>query len=201
MGSAASVVLGRAVDEEMTREISPDLLVWAVGARQNIPDIPGLDEQYTLTSLEYLGGTREVRGPRVLVIGAGRVGIEIVEKLAKDGYEVTATKRTDPIGSHMEMITRKLALMRLEKHSNVTLMPHTTVKGFKSDRVEMERDGEALTMEPFQTVILATGMVPGPGPGDGVTALVPNVEIIGDARDVQDIYSATHAGYRLALAY
>jgi cation diffusion facilitator CzcD-associated flavoprotein CzcO len=49
---------------------------------------------------------KPVKGPRVLVIGAGRTGLEIAEKLGAEGFDVTATKRTDPIGSMMEMITK-----------------------------------------------------------------------------------------------
>ena len=69
-----SILLNRTVDAALVREIQPDLVVWATGAIQNIPDIQGLDSQYTMTSLEYFQEEKEIRGPRVLVIGAGRVG-------------------------------------------------------------------------------------------------------------------------------
>jgi pyruvate/2-oxoglutarate dehydrogenase complex dihydrolipoamide dehydrogenase (E3) component len=166
-----------------------------------LPDIQGLDSQYTMTSLEYFRGEKELRGPRVLVIGAGRVGVEIVERLGRDGYEVVATKRTDPIGSMMEMITKTLALKRIGEISKVTIMPHTTVKNFKADGVAMEKDGERIFKEPFQTVILASGMLSEAGPDEEIKKAVSNMEIIGDAKDVKDIYSAIHAGYALALKY
>lgn len=199
--SEATLLMSRAVDEALVKKIQPDLLVWAVGAVQNIPDIKGLEGQYTMTSLEYFEGEKELKGPRVLVIGAGRAGIEIAENLGKDGYDVTATKRTDPIGSMMEMITKNLALARIAQIDNVTLMPHTTVKDFKTDSVEMEKDGEGLSLGPFQTVILASGMRPAQGPSDELANAVPRMEVIGDAVDVQDIFSAVHAGYNLALKY
>jgi NADPH-dependent 2,4-dienoyl-CoA reductase/sulfur reductase-like enzyme len=85
-----------------------------------------------MTSLEYFSGEKPVKGPRVLVIGAGRTGLEIAEKLGAQGLDVTATKRTDPIGSMMEMITKKLTLMHIDQMDNVNLMPHTTVKAFES---------------------------------------------------------------------
>ena len=43
-----------------------------------------------MTSIEYFEGKKEVNGPRVLVIGAGRTGIEIAEKLGKEGYDVVS---------------------------------------------------------------------------------------------------------------
>jgi len=199
--SGASILMNREVEARLLEEQGPDLLVWAAGAIQNIPEIEGLDDQYVMTSIEYFQGDKPVKGPRVLVIGAGRTGIEIAEKLGQEGYDVAATKRTDPIGGMTEMITRKLALMRIGQMKKVSLMPHTAVKAFKPDRVEVERDGERVSLEPFQTVILSSGMLSAPGPDKDMANRVPKIEIIGDAREVQDIFSAVHAGYDLAVRY
>ncbi len=199
--AGVEVILNKEFQASTVEELKPDLLVWAAGAQQNIPDIPGLEKQYFLTSLEYLEGAKEVKGPRVLVIGAGRVGLEIAEKLGKDSYQVVATKRTDPIGSMMEMITKKLALMRIEQLKNVTIMPHTTIKKFLSDGVLAEKDGQEITLDPFQTVILASGMNPVSFLDEKIKEKVQNIEIIGDANQVADIYTAIHSGYELALRY
>jgi 2,4-dienoyl-CoA reductase-like NADH-dependent reductase (Old Yellow Enzyme family)/thioredoxin reductase len=199
--SVASILLNRTVDAALVKELQPDLLVWATGTFQNIPEIPGLGNQYTITALEFFTGEKEVRGSRVLVIGAGRTGLEITEKLGKDGYEVIATKRTDPIGGMMEMITRNLTLMRIGQMPKVTLMPHTTVKAFSPRSVDIEQDDKGMSLEPFQTVVLASGMVSAPAPDEEIGKSVPRIEIIGDARDVQDIFTATQAGYHLAVRY
>jgi 2,4-dienoyl-CoA reductase-like NADH-dependent reductase (Old Yellow Enzyme family)/thioredoxin reductase len=199
--SGASILLNRTTDAALVREIQPDLLVWATGALQNIPEISGLRDQHTMTALEFLRREKEVHGPRALIIGAGRTGIEIAEKLGKEGYEVVATKRTDPIGSMMEMITRKLTLMRIGQMSNVTLMPHTTVKAFFPRTVDIAQDGVGMSLEPFQTVILASGMVSAPEPDEEIRKSVSIIETIGDARNVQDIFTATQAGYQLAQTY
>jgi len=199
--SSAAVLTDQAVDAARVAEHKPDLLVWATGAKQNIPEIQGLDSQSSMTAVDYFGDKKSVNGPRVLVIGAGRTGIEIAERLGAQGLDVTATKRTDPIGSMMEMITKKLTLMRIDQMQNVTLMPHTTVKAFESDRVVMEKDGETLYLDPFDTVILASGMLSAPGPDPEIEKSVATIEVIGDANQVMDIYTAVHAGYELALKY
>jgi len=199
--SGVPILLNRGVDAALVQEIHPDLLVWATGALQHTPGIPGIENQYAMTALEFLSGEKEVHGPRVLVIGAGRTGLEIAEKLGKEGHEVVATKRTDPIGSMMEMITRNIVLARIDQMPKVTLMPHTTVKAFFPNTVDMEQDGARMSLEPFQTVILASGMVSAPAPGEAVTTAVSTLEIIGDAKEVADIYSATQAGYELARRY
>jgi len=199
--SVFSIHMHRPVDENLVKEVGPALLVWAAGAVQNIPDIPGLKDQYTMTAVEYFKGEKAVHGPRVLVIGAGRTGLEISEKLGKEEYEVVATKRTDPIGSMMEMITRNLALKRIEQMPKLTLMPHTTVRAFYAGSVDIEQDGVAMSLEPFQTVILASGMISAPAPEENIRKGVPETTIIGDAAEVLDVFSAMQAGYRLALRY
>jgi 2,4-dienoyl-CoA reductase-like NADH-dependent reductase (Old Yellow Enzyme family)/thioredoxin reductase len=199
--SGATVLLNRTVDAAFVRDAQPDLLVWATGALQNEPQIPGLRDQYTMTALEFFRGEKNARGPRVLVIGAGRTGIELAEKLGREGHEVVATKRTDPIGSMMEMITRNLALKRIREMGNVILMPRTTIKAFLEKTVDVEQDGVRMSLEPFQTLILASGMISAPGPDEEIRNLVSRIEIIGDAREVEDIFSATRAGYELAAKY
>ncbi len=197
----ATIILNNIAYKEVVKRVMPDLVVWATGALPKTPEIPGLEGQYAFPALELLEGKKEVRGPRVLVIGAGRVGLEVAEKLGKEGFEVVATKRTDPVGGMMEMITRKLVLKRINQLANVTLMPHTTVKAFANGSVELEQDGVMMSIEPFQTIILAAGMAPAPGPDEELRNSVPEIETIGDAREVRDIYTAVRAGYRLAQSY
>ncbi|MBN1383197.1 MAG: FAD-dependent oxidoreductase [Deltaproteobacteria bacterium] len=199
--SGVSVLMNQAVDGALVKRLQPDLVIWAVGAFQNIPDIRGLEKQYCLTAVEAFEKAKEIRGPGILVIGAGRAGLELAEKLGKDGYNVTATKRTDPIGSGMSNVTRNLTLKRIDQIPRVTLMPHTTVLSFSDKTVEVEQDGVRMSLEPFDTVILASGMVSMPGPGDDIQEAVSHVEIIGDACEVKDIYSATEAGWQVARKY
>ncbi|MEA3280432.1 MAG: NADH:flavin oxidoreductase [Thermodesulfobacteriota bacterium] len=199
--SGTSILMNRAVDAALVSEVQPDLLVWAIGAVQNIPEIKGLDNQHVMTSIEYFQGKKEIKGPRVLVVGVGQVGIEITEKLGNEGYDVVAIEFTDQIGSMMEMITKKLILMRIKQLEKVTIMPSTTVKEFKADSVVVEKNGEKLSLEPFQSVIMASGMRSAAGPDEEIVNAVTRMEVIGDAREVHDIFSAVHAGYDLALKY
>jgi 2,4-dienoyl-CoA reductase-like NADH-dependent reductase (Old Yellow Enzyme family)/thioredoxin reductase len=195
------VLTGVTVNTALARQLNPDLLIWAVGSVQNVPIIPGMEQQYRLTSIEYLAGEKKIKGPRVLVIGAGKTGLEIAERLGQEGYDVVATKRTDPLGAAMDKITKTLILKRIGEMKNVALLARTTIKSFGKSHVEIEQDGIPKTLEPFQTVVLASGMLPAEGPAEEIRAAVAKIEIIGDAGNTGDIFSATHAGYQLALQY
>ena len=86
--SGTSIFMNRSVDAALIKEIQPDFLVWAVGAVQNIPKIKGLDNQNVMTCIDYFREEKKVKGPRILVIGVGQVGLEVTEKLGKEGYEL-----------------------------------------------------------------------------------------------------------------
>jgi 2,4-dienoyl-CoA reductase-like NADH-dependent reductase (Old Yellow Enzyme family)/thioredoxin reductase len=196
-----NILTGVTVNAALAERMKPDLLVWAAGSVQNIPIIPGIENQYRLTSIEYLTGEKAINGPRVLVIGAGKTGLEITERLGQEGYDVVATKRTDPLGAAMDMITKTLILKRIGDMKNVALLPRTTVKSFGKTHVDVEQDGISKTLEPFQTVVLASGMLPAGGPPEEIRAAVGKIEVIGDAAKAGDIFSAIRAGYQLALRY
>ena len=118
-----------------------DPRVGTSGAGSDIPKIEGLENQYTITAAEVFSAEKEIIGKRVLVIGAGRAGLLIAESLGRNGYEVVATKRDDPIGGMMEGVTRTILLGIIESMPNVSIMPHTTVVAFSSEYVELDLDG------------------------------------------------------------
>jgi NADPH-dependent 2,4-dienoyl-CoA reductase/sulfur reductase-like enzyme len=199
--SGTTVLLNRTVDTALIDQVKPDLLVWACGAEQKVPEISGVDDQYVMTSLAYFEGNKPVRGSRVLVIGAGKTGIEIAAKLGADGYEVVATKRSDPVGGNMDMLSKKLLLMKINQMPKVTLMPHTRVAAFSADGVTVIQDGEESSLPAFDTVILSSGMLSAPGPDSAIAERVSDIRTIGDAQEVRGIFDAVKEGYELACQY
>jgi len=199
--SDAEIMLNTGYTEDILEKVRPDVLVWATGSLPDRPEIPGLEKQNVIAAPEFIKGEKEVAGPRILVIGAGRTGLEIAEGLGGKNFEVVATKRTDPIGGTMPAIEKKLALKRIEKLPDVTLMPRTTINSFNNGTVQITKDGSGMSIEGFQTVILASGMKSAPGPDEKTAGKVPRVEIIGDAGRVSDIFNAVQDGYFLARKY
>lgn len=177
-----------------------DHYIVATGSRQKFPDIKGLETQNTMTSLEFFEKTKQVTGKRILIIGAGMVGIEAAEVLADQGYDVVITKRTDTIANDMEMITKKLMLKRLEQKENLLISPNTTLTEFSDDTVTFQTNGETGEWSSFDTVIIASGMEPENDLYQQLQADGKSVQVIGDANNPEDIYAATQAGYNAAIA-
>ena len=174
-------------------------VIVATGSRQRIAEIENLETQYWMTSLTFFENPQQVRGKRVLIVGAGMVGMEAAELLVDKGFSVTATKRTDTIANDMEMITKKLMLKRLGGNPLMAIMPETTVLAFEKNGVRIRHRGEEKTLPPFDTVIIASGMEPEQQLAHSLRDAGLAVTLIGDADHPADIYTATQAGYRAAL--
>jgi len=171
-----------------------DHVIIATGSKQRIPEIPGLDSQFRITSLEFFEKPDLVRGERILIIGAGMVGVEAAELLSERGFDVTATKRSDTIANDMEMITRKLLLRRLDVRDNVALLPRTEVLAFIPEGVRIRIEGMEETLPSFDTVIIAAGTTPEAEVHELLKARGIDALLIGDARMPADIFSATRSG-------
>ncbi len=179
---------------------SYDIVFVANGSKQFVPTIKGMENENTLTSLEYFKGQKSVSGKRVLIIGAGMVGMEAAENLANGGKEVVVTKRGEDIANDMEPITKKLMMMRL-KDKDIKILTKTKILSFEKDGVLYEKAGVVDKMPKFDTVIFATGLVSDESVKEYLESLGISHKLIGDAKNVANIYEATKEGYEAAVNY
>ena len=199
--SSVKVVLNTEADTQLLESEKPELVIIAAGASPNLPEIEGLNSQYWITGVDFFSQKKPVKGNRVLIIGAGMIGVEAAEILSSEGKTVVATKRTDTIANDMEPITKAMTIKKLTERDNMKLMPKTTVKKFTDKGVEVVSNGEKITLEPFDTVILTAGMNPNNELYNKIKDKFEYVEIIGDSDKPQNIFAATQAGYEAAKNY
>ncbi len=188
------VLCRQPVDEAYLAKVRPQLLIWAAGSEQLVPPIPGLDETPRLASLEFYLEGKRLPGKSVLVLGGGMVGVEAAETLAQEGYEPTIVEMLPELARDMEKVSRTLALKRLAENPAVTTLVGTTVARFERDAVVL-RSGEGERRLPaFDWVLVATGLRSRPVP-EGLAALVPEIRVVGDARQPGDVEAASREGY------
>ncbi len=192
--SGAVIHTGTTVSAELIERESPNVVILATGARQRRPQIDGLKGQEVLTSFEFFENTEKVTGNRILVLGAGMVGLEVAEMLLARGKTVVACRRSATIGADMDPISRKMMLKRIGDHPNLILMSGTTLRAFTDDGVEANHDGEEIMLEPFDTVILCSGMEPEISLVDDLQDFSGDVIVIGDAEDPSNIDHAFGQG-------
>ncbi|MDO8055878.1 MAG: FAD-dependent oxidoreductase [Candidatus Hermodarchaeota archaeon] len=144
-------------------ELSYDALVLATGARPATPPIKGLDAPHvhrlhTLKDAKQLQ-EKAKKGKKVVIIGAGLVGLETAEALHSLGLEVTVVEFLDQVLPAMldeEMAALVQAAMEAE---GIDLKLSTAAKTVTTSQVLIaDRATETETKIDAEIVVVATGV-------------------------------------------
>ncbi|MEA2103588.1 MAG: NAD(P)/FAD-dependent oxidoreductase [Candidatus Cloacimonadota bacterium] len=171
-----------------------NIAVLATGSQPAVPKIEGLDKFYWAEILleENLPGNKNV-----LIIGGGLIGVDIATALIPKNNKVTIVKRTTDFGEDMEMISKKLSLAIMKKNQTV-FSDHTNIKEIDGATVYAEKNGEQITFENIDLIVVSTGMKSYNPLEEKLKGKIPIYEI-GDAKEVGDAQSAINEGYELAM--
>ena len=167
-----------------------DVIVAALGARPSLPPIPGVEGAMGAEAA-YLAP--EKVGERVVILGAGLVGIELGLFLAGLGRKVTLLEAKDgPTVDPNSMHT--LAIMQEMPRRGVALQTGVRVTGIDAAGVTTA-DGRSF---PADTVIAATGQKPLMEEGAAFYDCAPEFHQIGDCLSPRNVFSATQEAFTAA---
>uniref|UniRef100_A0A7C3YMJ8 NADH:flavin oxidoreductase n=1 Tax=Geoglobus ahangari TaxID=113653 RepID=A0A7C3YMJ8_9EURY len=139
--------------EKEIAEIKPDIVVVAIGAEHDVPDIPGIER--AVKAVDVLTGKVEV-GQKVVILGGGRIGCELALHLAYTGKDVTILEILPEIASDVER-NYAFALIRELKSRNVKWICNFKAEKIDEDKVIGTSEGKKLEIA-FDSIVLATGM-------------------------------------------
>ncbi|MBW2267779.1 MAG: FAD-dependent oxidoreductase [Deltaproteobacteria bacterium] len=142
-------------------------------------------------------------GNRVVVIGGGLVGVELAEFMARRGRQVTVLEESGWLATEMAH-PRRARVLEEVRQAGVCLETNARVLEIGAEDVRFEcRGGDgvpATQTVAADTVVVATGLVPNPGPAERLRAAGIELVEIGDATGVGYIEGAIHDGFHAALA-
>jgi pyruvate/2-oxoglutarate dehydrogenase complex dihydrolipoamide dehydrogenase (E3) component len=199
------------------RELRFHRAVIATGARAGAPSIPGLDQADYLTN-ETVFTLTELPG-RFLVLGAGPVGCEVAQAMARFGARVTLINRGRQILPREDADAAGVVGRAMESHGVRILHGATVVRAERRGDVralDVESDGGAETLE-GDALLVAVGRAPnveglgleaaGVGyDGRGVTVndrlrtINPRIYAVGDVCSSYKFTHASDAQARLVVA-
>lgn len=196
-GLGVRVEAGRSSWRDALPEEDWEGVVAACGSEPVIPSLPGVELSHNLEAREVL--LEHVRpGKRVLVVGAGLVGMETADYLLARGHEVTVVEEAEtppvsPLTSHGYYLHRRL------RDEARLLLGARVIKVTASGAVIRRVGGVEEEVE-ADSVVWAVGSVPRREPLQAAAELGLKTESAGDAVEPRRLLEAVHEGAAAARA-
>ena len=154
--------------EEMLLDGNFDSVILCTGGVPVKPPIPGIDGPNIYMAEDVLLGqipamiadpNLPLPGGNILIVGAGLVGVETADYLAEQNMgmnRITIVEMTDQIAPQEHFTTKSYLMERLAGYG-VQFALNTKITQFTETGVIAEQNGETVTMEGYNTIILAMG--------------------------------------------
>ena len=148
------------------KNLKPNIIVNATGSSPLLPRIPGLhdyvdrDDTNVCSILKMIANVnnypKDMSGKKVVVVGGGAVGLDVVEFFAPRGADVSIIEMLPIIGNGIDPVS-KVDMNTLMNKYGVHQMPSTALKEVQPDKFIVEQGGEMKEL-PFDLGFICLGM-------------------------------------------
>jgi thioredoxin reductase len=181
------------VNVDLVKKLQPDAVVIATGAKQKLPDVPGIDGRNVVLANDVLSG--KVRtGKEVVIIGGGLVGMETATFLGKQGCKVSIVDIVD-IGKDVGYTVKEALLEEIIKNG-IYLYPNSILDRITENGLNIILFNETVLLR-ADTMVIAIGSVSNNDLYQELKGLVPELHIIGDSLEPRNSLAAIHEGFKL----
>lgn len=193
------IKLGTEVSADLIEKEKPDVTIIATGSKPIIPDVPGIEKDKVATATDVLLEKKKV-GDKVVVVGGGLVGCETALWLAQQGKKVTIVEMLSDlmIAGLPVPHANRIMLIDLLKFNKVEVITNHSLMEVTDKGVNLIDKNFKKMSVPADSVVLAIGLKPIKDLYDSLVGKVPNLYLIGDARDVRNVMYSIWDAYELA---
>jgi len=187
--------LNTEVTPEYAKKINADVIIAALGAQPVKPRISGIDNAHVMCAQDAYSAVDKI-GDKVVIIGAGLVGVELGLHLIANGKKVEIIEATDHVndgGNFLHMLGLKVEI----KKRGLIINFNTKVKEIKANGVICEDEG-AEKLFGADTIIYAVGQKPRRDETIALNFCAPEFYLIGDCITPRDITSANTEAFMTA---
>ena len=183
------------VTPEYASQIGPDVIIAALGARPQKPNIPGIDGPNVMAAQDAYTAVDQV-GQNVVILGAGLVGVELGLHLISNGKNVRIVEMLDHISDggnflHIPGLSAEIKKRGLEIDFN------TKAKEISPSGVVCESAGVE-KLYSADTVVYAVGQAPARNEAIALGDCAPEFFMIGDCVSSRNITDATGEAFMIA---
>lgn len=193
--AGVKVVLNTEVTPEYVESFNPDALFVAIGSNELRPPIKGMELPHVIMAIDAELHPEKL-GKKVAIMGGGLVGGEAAVSFHHEGKECSIIEMKSKVAEEVNSFYRGGLMPEIEK--SATCYVNTKVKEIIPAGVLCEKDGEEFIIQ-ADSVVCALGFR---APYDKVDALCDKVDeyyIVGDCKNVGQIYHATNEAYYAAM--
>lgn len=196
-------LLKATADKALVEELSPDVVIVAVGGSENIPNIPGIDSRIVMTgealhkqlrtytslfSTKTLGKLSKLYlplGNSVVIMGGAIHGVQTARFLVSRGRKVTIVDEGDDWGAGMLDCGPKPRLLSWLKHAGVRFIGNVRYKKIaKEGLIVTDADGEENLIS-ADSVVTALPMLSNLSLYDELKCIVPEIYAVGDCNPLR----------------
>lgn len=151
---------------ENIRKFHPNIIVSSTGSAPLLPPIAGLkdridNENYTIYSIlgmiNHINDfPKDLEGKKVVVVGGGAVGLDVVEFFADRNADISIVEMMDQIGRDLDPVSKNDTKAMMKKH-NVHQLTKTALLEVKDSSFLVKGDGEPYEL-PFEYGFVCLGM-------------------------------------------
>ena len=199
------VLMNTKATKEILDQEEYDALIIAIGADPRLPDVPGADK-YPVNWAPYGESHPETVGQKVVIIGAGSVGIEAAIDLKDQGRDVTVIEMDDEAASYTRMHAAAgpsaRELLNIAKEKEIPICYENLLAEIGDGYVLCTNTATNETVRyDCDSVLSAMGMNPRWDEADSLRHCAPetDVYIIGDAKEAGTISNAVNQAFQACL--
>ena len=151
---------------ENIRKFHPNIIVSSTGSAPLLPPITGLkdridNENYNIYSIlgmiSHINDfPKDLEGKKVVVVGGGAVGLDVVEFFADRNADISIVEMMDQIGRDLDPVSKNDTKAMMKKH-NVHQLTKTALLEVKDSSFLVKGDGEPYEL-PFEYGFVCLGM-------------------------------------------
>jgi len=201
----AKVLLGVEATKELLDKEKYDAIVIAIGAEPVMPKLPGIDKPHVAWAPDAELGKASV-GDKVVIVGAGSVGLEAAIDFRREGKKVTVIELLDQAGAMMGLFKSAKNAARefpmILEAEGIPVHYGVSLTEICDDKVICKEAATGMTVEfPADTVLIAIGMKPLRDAAESMRRCAPETEVrvVGDAEEVGNICTAVNTAFQASL--
>lgn len=183
---------------DTVKDENPDVVILATGSVPIKPSIEGIDTPIVSVLAQIFDGNRPII-KKTLIIGGGATGCEAALYLSENGCPVTIVEKLPKIGMHIESITKRVILNKLEEN-NVRIVTEYELSRIAENGVFIRnREGKEVFLE-GESVVIAIGTRPDNSLYDEINSQGITIYQIGDCLEPRGAKAAISEGAEIGRA-